>query len=162
MSFFHLWQFTDGKSSSEDLLRQWDDLTIANHEFIGDSYDLQCDKYGEEIILLSDKSNLIKIHNLIDISREIVLVCNAFYFSALYLFKRSTVTSNSGRLKLSFENLTYSIQIPSDVIKFGKYRLMIIRKWIGGLHVSWQGRNATMVMWVWGIMTRLVKPAAKH
>ena len=43
-----------------------------------------------------------------------------FFFLVLYLFNRNTVMSNSGRLQLFSANVTYDIQIPSDVMKSGR------------------------------------------
>ena len=38
-----------------------------------------------------------------------------------YLYKGNAVSSQSGRLELISENLTYDIQMPSDTVRSGKY-----------------------------------------
>ena len=44
----------------------------------------------------------------------------------MYVFKRNSLESNSGRLQLTSENMTYGVQIPIDLIKPGKCVYIII------------------------------------
>lgn len=43
-----------------------------------------------------------------------------YFFTDLHMFKWNSLELNSGRLQLTSENMTYDIQIPTDLITPGK------------------------------------------